>query len=645
MSGYNGVRGIVPDGANNGANQPPLRGSRYDNIGRARVQDGAGNNDGDGMSRSERRARLSRRRQNGEMGSGDTGGVVSDPNMDNSQNNKAPNMNQNPNMMMGTIPEQGQAVNLPGQVPSPEQVMAKAMPQQYNVPYQQMQNPAQQPVAQQPAPPQPPAPQPQPVVAPPPPPREPTPYLRGENLSRTPGFMSKILMDEIRVHTNRSVVTVSRAAAEDSETISFTGMFRDKYNTVLSTVNYVVTLSWANRGFCIPALFFYFIIAGRCALAVHIDSEGGDESWRDVLRTCKEWGERGSDYVPSMLTSILPIFLVVFYVNAAIKRYYKMYDACREMSDITDQAVGIALIDFRKHPECIKEEVRCLHLARMLVLLHTARETYPVKTFFLPLCECFGDKMHGMLTEKETNMIRREGYSEHLAQYFVVKALNVTHAATHKGLISPPGCAARTMHLMKMMDSSQKIKSLTSMQYPPTYTYLVSSTVGISCILEIAFAGTRVGLQWNTMMFWESFLITFSLLVAQQVCLFGILGVAGEMIDPFGRDIRDFPILQMCVAPLQHTVQLLFEYKDLRDDAEANMYQDELGVTESWGPQGDQDLTNRHTRHVQRFKESSMLSSEELAKVDPKQLGESYSAEAERILNTLKIMASEGETD
>lgn len=204
---------------------------------------------------------------------------------------------------------------------------------------------------------------------------------------------------------------------------------------------------------------------------------------------------------------------------------------------------------------------------------------------------------------------------------------------------------AKSLSRLFTRDSSQKIKSLTSMQYPPTYTYLVSTTVGISCILEIAFAGTRVGLQWNSMMFWESFLITFSLLVAQQVCLFGILGVAGEMIDPFGRDIRDFPILQMCVAPLQHTVQLLFEYQDLRDDVEANQYLTELGATETWGPKPEEDLYNRHTRKTQRFKESSMLSSEELAKVDPKQLGESYSAEAERILETLKHKITQDDDD
>ena len=71
----------------------------------------------------------------------------------------------------------------------------------------------------------------------------------------------------------------------------------------------------------------------------------------------------------------------------------------------------------------------------------------------------------------------------------------------------------RITHLLQTLDASQQVRSLVAMQYPPTYTYLVSSTVGISCILEIAFASTRVGLQWGQMMFWESLYFYISLLI------------------------------------------------------------------------------------------------------------------------------------
>ncbi len=317
-----------------------------------------------------------------------------------------------------------------------------------------------------------------------------------------------------------------------------------------------------------------------------------------------------------------------------------MYDACREMADITDQAVGICMIDFRKHPECLKEQVRCMHVARMLVLLHTAKEPYPPIEFFVPLASCFGDKSHGLLTAAEVKKVRAEGYSEHLCQYFTIKALNVIFAGTAKGIISEPGAAMRLNHLNQMMEASQKIKRLTSMQYPPTYTYLVSSTVGISCMLEIAFASTRVGLQWRQMMFWESLVITLILLVAQQVCLFGILGVAGEMVDPFGSDIRDFPILHMCIEPLQHTMQLLWRYFPMRDDPEANEgFISELGEAERKRQRvlKKQDLQYRHNAdNIGEFHESTLMSREMLLSVTPAKLGEYYSREAETVLNALK---------
>eukprot|EP00392_Amoebophrya_sp_AT5.2_P002468 g2473.t1 len=462
-------------------------------------------------------------------------------------------------------------------------------------------------------------------------------YGMGENLPYLPNFFQKILIDEVRVHTNRSVVTVSSSDGDDGMALSPTKFLYDKWVLGRAMMSYVWCLVWANRGFCAPAVMVYLLIVFRCAMAV--EHQGESEQWDELHATCAEWAGRGNDYVPSMLTSILPIFLVVFYVNAAIKRYYKMYDACREMSDITDQAVGIALIDFRKHPECLKEQVRCIHLARILALLHTAKDTYPFDSFFLRLSNCFGEKSHGLLTKVEAEKIRREGYSEHLSQYFTVKALGVVFAATSKGLISPPGSSVRMNHVNSMMEASQKIKRLTSMQYPPTYTYLVSSAVGISCMVEIAFASTRAGLQWKEVMFWESLVITMILLVAQQVCLFGILGVAGEMVDPFGSDIRDFPILHMCVEPLQHTVQLLWRYYDLRDDEEANAgFVHELGESERVRQKVRRrdDLQFRHEVTVGRYKESCMIPGEMLLNVNPERLGEHYSRDAEKVLKTIK---------
>ncbi|CAD7975824.1 unnamed protein product [Amoebophrya sp. A25] len=451
-------------------------------------------------------------------------------------------------------------------------------------------------------------------------------YRSGEDLGTTvPGFLQRILLDEVRVHTNRSVVTVAASAADhEQEQVRLWDAFKEMLIKIRATSAYVYTLVYANRGFCVPAAGLYFAIVLRCALSVELLDDGS--TWRELNATCNDWGENGSDYVPEMLATILPIFFVVFYVNAAIKRYYAMYDACRNMSDITDQAIGIALVDFRKHPECLKEEVRCVHLARIMVLLCTAKETYPVNSFFLPLARCFGDKSHGLITEAECQKLKKEGYSEHLSQYFTIKLLGVLLAANHKGLISDPGTGNRMTHILQMLDASQQIRSLVAMQYPPTYTYLVSSTVGISCLLEIAFASTRVGLQWGQMMFWESLVTTFFLLVAQQVVLFGILGVAGEMIDPFGEDIRDFPILEMCVGPLQHSMALVSKYTCFRDDDESNLlWQQELGPPKDgkhgYKIEGQQDVTKIHRFSGQRYHESTMLSREALLTVKPKDLG------------------------
>lgn len=100
------------------------------------------------------------------------------------------------------------------------------------------------------------------------------------------------------------------------------------------------------------------------------------------------------------------------------------------------------------------------------------------------------------------------------------------------------------------------------LQISPVYTFMVVLAVSVSMLVECVRGGARIGLDWHDEHDSAFFFFNIACIWAQQFILTALLGVAAEMVDPFGDDLHDIPVFSVCLESLRSGAAVIVQWNE-----------------------------------------------------------------------------------
>jgi len=253
----------------------------------------------------------------------------------------------------------------------------------------------------------------------------------------------------------------------------------------------------------------------------------------------------GVDWVDLKKLTILTTFLVAFYINQCLARYQQMYMLCKKMTGTVHDFAYQARLFLRDVPEKPYDRLGCRFMAAATVICFTELRMGRGVPFSDEQWRRLKDV--GLVKSSEAEYLRNIPGPQRILilMHFAGEVVNsATKQQPGQDIISVE-CVNK---LVLFHQYYVQLTDMAALVVPFQYYYMMTATI----------AGTLVLLAYG-MAITGSFLSPCIFIVI-ECTLMGMMELAAQVHDPFGKDSVDFPINQW-VADCLDGLSALMEYE------------------------------------------------------------------------------------
>lgn len=253
----------------------------------------------------------------------------------------------------------------------------------------------------------------------------------------------------------------------------------------------------------------------------------------------------GVDWVDLKMLTIITTFLVAFYINQCLARYQQMYMLCKKMTGTVHDFAYQARLFLRDKPEKPYDRLGCRFIGAATVITFTElRMGHGV-----PLSDDQWKRLVdvGLVKSGEASYLRDIPGAQR-----ILILLHLAGEVVKSAMTEQPGRDAIVVEAVNQLvlfhQYYVQLTDMTALVVPFQYYYMMIATI----------AGTLALLAYG-MAITGSFLSPCIFIVI-ECTLIGMMELAAQVWDPFGKDTVDFPINQW-VADCLDGLSALMEYE------------------------------------------------------------------------------------